>query len=79
MGKGVAAGGEGLSHKFAGQVIWKSDEAIVVMKRANKIGWCRWRSAWSEGPSVARNCEWRPRGRDSVPEYNRRFKTCKRR
>jgi hypothetical protein len=38
MGKGVAAGGEGLGHKSAGQVIWKSDEAIVVMKRANKNG-----------------------------------------
>ena len=38
MGKGWPPAEKGVRHEAAGQAVWNSDEVIVVMKRANKIG-----------------------------------------
>jgi len=37
VGNGVPLAVNGASHTTAGQAVWKSDEVVVVMKRANKI------------------------------------------
>ena len=38
MGKGRPPTEKGVRHDAVGQAVWNSDEAIVVTRRANKVG-----------------------------------------